>query len=98
MYRYDLGKFDMESIVSFTVKGWYKNVKSEKIPIELSLFDTVTDSIVKYLKEMNTKQTNLFIGITAVSVLFIVFIVYLLVCKKKSNKDLSSTLSNIKID
>lgn len=50
MYRYELGKFDIESLTSFTAKGWYKNVKSEKVPIELSWFDNLTDSIVKKLK------------------------------------------------
>jgi hypothetical protein len=50
MYRYELGKFDVESIISFTAKGWYKNVRSEKVPRELSWFDNVTDDIVKYLK------------------------------------------------
>ena len=50
MYRYDLGKYDSESLSSFTVKGFYKNVRSEKVPIEQSWFDKVTDSIVKQLK------------------------------------------------
>lgn len=50
MYRYQLGKFDLSSIVSFTSNGWYKNVKAEKVPRELVWFDQVTDDIVAFLK------------------------------------------------
>ncbi len=55
MYRYELGKFDVDSIVSFA-KGWYKNVKRENVPRELTWFDNVTDDIVKFLK-VNIKIT-----------------------------------------
>lgn len=50
MYRYQLGKFDVDSIVSFTSNGWYKNVKAEKVPRELVWFDQVTNDVVAFLK------------------------------------------------
>ena len=50
MYRYELGKYDVDSIVSFTSNGWYRNVRGEKVPHEPSWFDELTDDIVKYLK------------------------------------------------
>ncbi len=50
MYRYELGKYDVESLVSFTTNGFYRNVKGEKVPREIVWFDRVTDDIVKYLK------------------------------------------------
>ena len=50
MYKYELGKYDVESIISFTSKGWFRNVRGEKVPHEPSWFDDLTDDIVKYLK------------------------------------------------
>ena len=49
MYKYNMKKFDVESLVSFTEK-WYKNMKAEKIPLERTWFDEAIDQIVQYLK------------------------------------------------
>ena len=49
MYRYEMGKYDVDSIISFA-SHWYKNVKSERVPRELTWFDQVTDDIVIQLK------------------------------------------------
>ena len=35
MYRYEIEKYDVESLSSF-VTGWYKNVKGEGIPLPKS--------------------------------------------------------------
>ena len=32
MYRYELNKFDLETLSSF-ITGWYKNVKGDGIPL-----------------------------------------------------------------
>ena len=50
MYKYNLPKYDLESIISFCSKGWYKHVKAVKVPRELIWFDKFTDDIVNYLK------------------------------------------------
>ena len=50
MYRYELGKFDIESLISFSSKGWYKNIKAEKIPREITWFDKTTDYLASYIK------------------------------------------------
>lgn len=35
MYRYDTGRYDIISLVSFA-KEWYKNVRAEKVPVPQS--------------------------------------------------------------
>lgn len=35
MYRYDTGRYDINSLVSFA-KEWYKNVRAEKVPVPQS--------------------------------------------------------------
>jgi hypothetical protein len=49
MYKYNMKKIDVDSLVSFTEK-WYKNMKAEKIPLERTWFDKTIDQIVQYLK------------------------------------------------
>ncbi|RNA32887.1 thioredoxin domain-containing [Brachionus plicatilis] len=44
MYRYEIGKYDVDSLISFSSK-WYKNVKGVKVPIEKSSFDRLVDGI-----------------------------------------------------
>lgn len=56
MYRYELGNFEVESLVSFTTNGFYKNVKAERVPRELTWFDRYTDEIVTYLKVILLKS------------------------------------------
>lgn len=49
MYRYDFSTFEVDNLVSF-VTAAYKNIKSEKVPTEITLFDQVVDEAVKFLK------------------------------------------------
>lgn len=49
-YRYDIDRFDVESLISFSSGGWYKNIKAEKTPKELTAFDSLLDHITKELK------------------------------------------------
>lgn len=49
MYRYDFSTFEVDNLVSF-VTAAYKNIKSEKVPTEITLFDKVVDEAVKFLK------------------------------------------------
>lgn len=50
MYKYNLPKFDLESILSFCSNGWYKHVKAVRVPRELMWFDQFTDDVVSFLK------------------------------------------------
>lgn len=50
MYNYDIRNHDVQSFVSFA-QDWYKNVKSERVPLPKSPFDDLVQMIVDYLKE-----------------------------------------------
>ncbi|CAF1108529.1 unnamed protein product [Brachionus calyciflorus] len=47
MYRYEIGKYDVESLISFS-STWFKNVKSHRVPIEKSWPDRTIDTIVRF--------------------------------------------------
>lgn len=84
MYRYEIGKYDVDSLISFSSK-WFKNVKSAKVPIEKSWFDRTTDSIVRFLKEQEINFFYVLISLVSTLVL-IVLIVLLLIKNQKSHK------------
>lgn len=50
MYRYEIEKYDIESMSSF-VTGWYKNVKGESIPLPKTPFDDLIQMCVDYLRD-----------------------------------------------
>merc|ERR1712048_106943 len=50
MYRYNLDKYDPESLLSF-MNGFYKNLPAESIPLPKSPFDDLVQLCVDYLKE-----------------------------------------------
>lgn len=77
MYRYEMGKYDVDSLLSFS-SAWYKNIRAEKVPIELSWFDKLTDSIVLYLKQNKITPAQIF---TAVGSVVVVVLLLIIVCK-----------------
>jgi len=50
MYRYELEKFDVDSLVSF-VQTWYKNVPGEPVPLPKTPFDDLVQMCVDYIRE-----------------------------------------------
>ncbi|GAB1859918.1 Thioredoxin domain-containing protein [Camponotus japonicus] len=67
MYRYDTGRYDINSLVSFA-KEWYKNVRAEKVPVPQSPFDNFTQMIANLLHDNPwiLKLTSICIGILVV--------------------------------
>ncbi|XP_033215332.1 protein disulfide-isomerase A4 [Belonocnema kinseyi] len=50
MYRYQIPKYDVSSFASFA-KDWYKNARTEKVPVPQSPFDDLTQMIANALRE-----------------------------------------------
>lgn len=50
-YRYEISKYDIKSFVTFA-QDWYKNAKSERVPVPLSPFDNVVEMAVQYIKQL----------------------------------------------
>ncbi|BES95551.1 unnamed protein product [Nesidiocoris tenuis] len=50
MYHYNIPRYDVASFVSFA-SDWYKNARSEKVPVPKSPFDDLTQQIADYLRE-----------------------------------------------
>lgn len=50
MYRYQLEKFDVDSLTSF-VQSWYKNVPGEPVPLPKTPFDDLVQMCVDYIRE-----------------------------------------------
>ena len=68
---------------------FFKNVKADKIPREITLFDSLVDDTVKLLQKANFPFSNIFAG---VSVLFAVLtIIYLVLFKKRLNNKVKAT-------
>ena len=89
LFKYEINNFDSNSFESFATK-FYKNVKAEKIPRELTAFDALVGDIVKKLTEENylTRTDSLISG----GVVFLVFLVsvFLLVSKRSDKKEKSN--------
>ncbi|XP_014280654.1 protein disulfide-isomerase A4 [Halyomorpha halys] len=82
MYHYNIPKHDVPSFVSFA-SDWYKNAKSEKVPIPKSPFDDLVQQIVDLLKE-----STLVTGLVIFSFLAIlVFAIYALRSKSAKPKE-----------
>ncbi|XP_012289040.1 thioredoxin domain-containing protein [Orussus abietinus] len=50
MYRYQIPKYDVSSFVSFA-RDWYKNARSERVPVPQSPFDDFTQIIANFLRD-----------------------------------------------
>jgi len=50
MYRYELEKYDVDSLSSF-VTGWYKNVEGKSVPLPKTPFDDLVQMCVDYIRE-----------------------------------------------
>lgn len=50
LFRYEIPNYDVASFVSFA-QDWYKNAKSERVPLPKSPFDDLTASIANYIRE-----------------------------------------------
>lgn len=50
MYRYNLEKYDVDSLTSF-VNGWFKNLPGESIPLPKTPFDDLVQMCVDYIRE-----------------------------------------------
>lgn len=50
MYHYNIPKYDIASFVSFAT-DWYRNARSEKVPLPKTPFDDLTQMIADYLRE-----------------------------------------------
>ncbi|KAK9504580.1 hypothetical protein O3M35_010885 [Rhynocoris fuscipes] len=50
MYHYNVPKYDINSFVSFAT-NWFKNARSEKVPLPKTPFDDLTQMIADYLRE-----------------------------------------------
>jgi len=50
IYRYELEKFDVASLMSF-VQTWYKNVSGEPVPLPKTPFDDLVQMCVDYIRE-----------------------------------------------
>uniref|UniRef100_A0A1B6JFG7 Thioredoxin domain-containing protein n=1 Tax=Homalodisca liturata TaxID=320908 RepID=A0A1B6JFG7_9HEMI len=50
MYRYNIPKYDVTSFVTFAT-DWYKNARTENVPVPKTPFDDLTLQIAEYLRE-----------------------------------------------
>ncbi|XP_046390833.1 thioredoxin domain-containing protein [Ischnura elegans] len=50
MYRYNLPKYDVSSLASFAV-DWYKNARTERVPVPKSPFDDFVQMIADFLMD-----------------------------------------------
>uniref|UniRef100_A0A1B6KMU8 Thioredoxin domain-containing protein n=1 Tax=Graphocephala atropunctata TaxID=36148 RepID=A0A1B6KMU8_9HEMI len=50
MYRYNIPKYDVASFVTFA-NDWYKNARTETVPVPKTPFDDLTIQIADYLRE-----------------------------------------------
>uniref|UniRef100_A0A1B6CJN6 Thioredoxin domain-containing protein n=1 Tax=Clastoptera arizonana TaxID=38151 RepID=A0A1B6CJN6_9HEMI len=50
MYRYNIPKYDVTSFVTFAT-DWFKNARSEVVPVPKTPFDDVTQQIADFFKE-----------------------------------------------
>lgn len=50
LYHYNIPRYDVASFVSFA-SDWYKNARSEKVPVPKTPFDDLTQQIADYLRE-----------------------------------------------
>ncbi|XP_011563160.3 protein disulfide-isomerase A4 [Plutella xylostella] len=60
VYKYDLPKHDVKSFVSFA-QDWYKNAKSDPVPLLASPFDEIVDwcvQMIKFAVELGLKILN----------------------------------------
>ena len=82
MYRYEIGKYDVDSSIAFSTVS-YKNVKKERVPIEKSWFDRTIDTIVRFLKQNDVNLVYVLIGM-----LFTFVIIFAFTCciRTKANK------------
>ena len=89
MYRYEIGKYDVDSLISFSSK-WYKNVKGFKVPIEKSWFDRTIDSIVRFLKKQ--EANSYLVIISLISFLFLITLVTFFLIRKSQKVEIHKTL------
>lgn len=83
MYRYEIGKYDVDSLNSFSSK-WYKNVKGVKVPIEKSWFDRTIDKIVTFLKQQETYYSYILITLISITLFLMLIVTFFFI--KKSQK------------
>jgi len=72
MYRYELNKFDLETLSSF-ITGWYKNVKGDGIPLPKTPFDDLVQMCVDYIRD----YPLLFCLMIGLPILLLIAFVYL---------------------
>ncbi|XP_012541198.1 uncharacterized protein LOC105839433 [Monomorium pharaonis] len=67
MYRYDIGAYDIASLVTFT-KEWYKHIRPEEVPPLPSYFDEYTKIIIAFLSANPwvLKLTSICIGVLVI--------------------------------
>ncbi|XP_052866997.1 thioredoxin domain-containing protein [Anopheles cruzii] len=58
-YRYEINKYDIKSFVTFA-QDWYKNAKSERVPVPLTPFDTLVEAAVELLKNLPDMYAKLY--------------------------------------
>ncbi|XP_073972459.1 protein disulfide-isomerase A4 [Rhodnius prolixus] len=85
MYHYNIPKYDIASFVSFATE-WFRNARSEKVPLPKTPFDDLTQMIADYLRE-NSWIIKLFS-------IIICIVITLSLVKKLRAADVNSKKSN----